>query len=96
MLIRAAEDENRRLLSVSVSMMDGGIEGSAEAFMKIAANMTRAYCDIENTEEFLMNTGLYDEGIIFSDECRTYECGRYRAEFYNSAFGSQLKIDYII
>ncbi len=95
-LIKAKEDENRRLLSVSVSMINNDVEGNDTAFIKIASAAAMAYCDVDDIDDFLINTGLYEEGIIFSGECRTYEYGNYKADFYNSSFGSQLKIDYII
>lgn len=95
-LIKAQEDENRRLLSVSVSMTNNDVEGSEAAFVKIASAAARAYCDIDDADDFLAGTGLYEEGIIFSEECRTYESGNYKADFYNSSFGSQLKIDFVV
>lgn len=95
-LIKAYEDENRRLLSVRVSMLDNGDEGNEAAFIKISSAVAKAWCDVEDIDEFLKNTGLYDENIIFSEQCRTYEQGRYKAEFYNSAFGSSLDIHFVM
>lgn len=91
-LLKAQEDENMFLTKVSITTMDSGQEISEQAFIDVARAVTEAFCALEDTESFAKGTGLYDD-IIFSDELRHYEEGRYTADFFNSPLGASLIIE---
>lgn len=92
-LLKAEEDENLLLTKVSVTTMDSGQDAAKQAFIDVVRAVMEAFCSVENTDEFALNTGLYDENIIFSDEIRYYEEGRYSTEFFNSPLGTAMMIE---
>lgn len=94
-ILKAAEDENKYLVSVSISTVNNGIDGSAAEFIKLAEAVTEAFCDIGDVKAFLGNVGLYEENIIFSEERRVYEEGRYKLSFFNSSLGSSLMAELV-
>ncbi len=89
-ILKATEDENKYLVSVSVSIVSNDIEGSADAFIKLAEAVIKAFCDVEDSKAFAERVGLYEENIVFSEERRVYEEGRYKLSFFNSSLGSSV------
>lgn len=92
-LINAKEDENKLLTSVSVSVINTGIDRQDEVFVDFCRRAVTAFTENADSEKILEDSHLLDENIIFSDEAYFSENGRFKTSFYNAELGSTFLIE---
>lgn len=95
-IITASEDEsNKYLTSVAVSSVNMGLEGQVEQYIKVCEAAADAFIFGIDAKKALESTGFYTENIIFSDEVRFFEEGRFKLSFFNADIGSTLLMEMV-
>ncbi len=92
-LLTASADENGCLTCVGISavrIID--CEEQKKSFIEFSEAAAGAFMGEISPSALLNELGLYDESLIFSQQVRFSEYGRFSASFFNADVGSTVRI----
>ena len=91
LLLKAREDERRRLAFVSLTATEAD---AAEDFSALARAVTEVFWPREALADVTAELQLADPATFFRDETLTAEAGRYSAVFFKTTKGVSLMLRY--